>query len=159
NTADDAAYGDDEWTARACKAMRDLFETDCDVFFVFNGTAANSLALATLCQPYQSVICHEYAHIYSDECAAPEFFSNGAKLLPLPGAAGRLSPDAVDALARQRHDPHVPRARALSLTQVTEVGTAYDRAQLQALVDVARHHDMRVHMDGARFANACAHLD
>src|SRR5699024_8747831 len=112
NAADEPSYGEDEWTARARKALGDLFETDCDVFFVFNGTAANSLALASLCQPYQSVICHELAHIHSDECAAPEFFSNGAKLLPLAGAEGRLTPDAVDATARQRHDPHVPRARA-----------------------------------------------
>src|SRR5699024_5190231 len=159
NVADAPSYGDDAWTARAKAAIRDLFETDCEVFFVFNGTAANSLALATLCRPYQGVICHELSHIHSDECAAPEFFAGGMKLLPLAGTSGRLTPAAVAAKAGHVDEPHAPRARALSLTQVTEVGTAYEPAQLQALAAVARDHDMRVHMDGARFANACAWLD
>lgn len=159
NAADGASYGDDHWTADAGTAMRELFETDCDVFFVFNGTAANSLSLASLCQPYQSVICHELAHINTSECAAPEFFSNGSKLLPLPGEDGRITPDVIETVASQDHGIHAPRPKAVSLTQATEAGTLYDPSQLSAISDVARHHDMRVHMDGARFANACAGLE
>src|SRR5262245_365898 len=79
------AYGDDALTARACDALRELFETDCEVFFVSSGTAANALALASLCQSYHSIICHELAHIETDECGAPEFFSNGTKLLVVEG--------------------------------------------------------------------------
>src|SRR5271163_4456170 len=87
-----AAYGDDPWTARAADALRDLFETDCEVFFAFNGTAANSLALASLCQSYHGVICSESAHVETDECGAPEFFSNGSKLLVARSEDGKLSP-------------------------------------------------------------------
>ncbi len=86
------SYGDDPWTARAADAFRSLFETACEVYFVFNGTAANSLALASLCQSYHSVICCDQAHVETDECGAPEFFSNGSKLLVAPGAEGKLTP-------------------------------------------------------------------
>src|SRR5215831_9845443 len=92
-----ASYGEDPWTERAADQLRTLFETDCDIYFVFNGTAANSLALATICQSYNSVLCHEAAHIATDECGAPEFFSNGTKLLTIPGEHGKLRPDAVAA--------------------------------------------------------------
>lgn len=159
NVADGMSYGDDDWTTRAKDAIRELFETDCDIFFVFNGTAANSLSLATLCQPYQSVICHELAHINTDECAAPEFFSNGSKLLALPGQAGRMTAEAIETVAARRSDVHAPRPKAVSVTQASEVGTVYEPEQLCALTDVAHRHDMRVHMDGARFANACTYLD
>ena len=89
------SYGDDPWTARAADAFRDLFATDCEVYFVFNGTAANSLALASLCQSYHGVICCEAAHVETDECGAPEFFSNGSKLLNAPGPDGKLTPAAI----------------------------------------------------------------
>ena len=88
NAGHSIPYGEDEYTSRACNMMRDFFETDCDVFFVFNGTAANSLALASLCQSYHSIICQRLAHIETDECGAPEFFSNGTKIL-LAGGPGR----------------------------------------------------------------------
>ena len=89
------AYGDDPWTQRAADSLRELFETDCEVFFVFNGTAGNSLALAALCQSYHGIICHETAHVETDECGAPEFFSNGAKLLTASGELGKLTPGAI----------------------------------------------------------------
>src|ERR1700692_1005912 len=89
-----SGYGDDPWTARAADMIRELFETDCEVFFAFNGTAANSLALAAMCQSYHSILCHEISHIETDECGAPEFFSNGTKLLLLPGEQGNLAPAA-----------------------------------------------------------------
>jgi threonine aldolase len=153
-----ASYGDDRWTSRAADAIRSLFETDCDVFFVFNGTAANSLALASLCEPYHSVICHEVAHIETDECGAPEFFSNGSKLWLAGGAGGRVDPAAVRDLASKRSDIHFPKPRVLSLTQSTELGTVYGLDALAELASVAHEVGLRIHMDGARFANAVASL-
>ena len=153
------AYGDDPWTQRAADGFRRLFETDCEVFFVFNGTAANALALAHLCRSYHGVICAESAHVETDECGAPEFFSNGAKLLVAPGADGRLTPDAVRALVERRGDIHFPRPRVVTVTQATETGRVYTREALAALSAVCREKGLRLHMDGARFANACASLD
>jgi threonine aldolase len=153
------SYGTDEWTRRACDLIRGVFEKpDAEVFFVFNGTAANSLALASLCQSYHSVICHDYAHVEVDECGAPEFFSNGTKLLVSSGPNGKLTPDAVERLILKRTDIHFPKARVLSLTQSTEWGTVYTVEELRALTDVAHRHGLAVHMDGARFANAAAAL-
>ncbi len=151
-------YGDDPWTARASDLVREVFETDCEVFFVFNGTAANSLSLASLCQSYHSIICHELAHIETDECGAPEFFSNGTKLLTSPGGDGKLSPDAVQKLATKRADIHFPKPRVLSITQCTEVGTVYSIDEIAALTETGRKLGLKVHMDGARFANAIASL-
>lgn len=151
-----ASYGEDEWTTRAADGIRDLFDADCDVYFVFNGTAANSLALATLCQSYHSVICHEAAHVETDECGAPEFFSHGTKVLVAPGAGGRLDPGAVEHLITRRSDLHYPKPRALSITQSTEVGTRYSPGQTAELCDLAHRHGLRVHLDGARFLQAVA---
>ncbi len=150
------SYGNDEWTRRACDLLRGVFETDCEVFFVFNGTAANSLALASLCQSYHSVICHDYAHVETDECGAPEFFSNGTKILVATGPNGKLDPAAVERVILKRTDIHFPKPRVLSLTQSTEWGTVYTVDELRALTGLARRHGLAVHMDGARFANAAA---
>jgi threonine aldolase len=158
NQLHEPAYGDDQWTARASDLLRELFEVDCEVFFAFNGTAANALALSALCQSYHSILCHELAHAETDECGAPEFFSNGSKILVVSGEEGRIRPEAVDHMVRRRDDIHYPKPRVLSLTQATELGTVYQIADLQALFEVARRHDLRVHMDGARFANAVATL-
>ncbi|MEN8723907.1 MAG: low specificity L-threonine aldolase [Alphaproteobacteria bacterium] len=159
NAGHAASYGDDEWTASVANTVRDLFETDCDVYFVFNGTAANSLALATLCQSYNSVICHSHSHIETDECGAPQFFSNGSKFLTYSGADGKLTPEAVDRLANQRTDVHHPKSKALAITQATEYGTAYSVDEVAALCAVAQKNGLKTHMDGARFANAVARLD
>lgn len=153
-----ASYGDDEWTAYVAGTVRDIFETDCDVYFVFNGTAANSLALATLCQSYHSVICHKHSHIETDECGAPQFFSNGVKLLTLDSPDGKLKPDDVAALANARTDLHHPKSKAVALTQATEYGTAYSVSEVEALGEAARSNGLKVHMDGARFSNAVARL-
>jgi threonine aldolase len=128
------------------------------VFFVFNGTAANSLTLASLCQSYHSVICHELAHVETDECGAPEFASNGSKLLLAQGDHGKLDPADVQRLITKRTDIHYPKPKVISLTQATEVGTLYTPDELAALTDLARHHGLKVHMDGARFANALVAL-
>ncbi len=158
NVGHSIPYGEDEYTTRACNMMRDIFETDCDVFFVFNGTAANSLALASLCQSYHSIICQRLAHIETDECGAPEFFSNGTKILLAGGNNGKLSPKEVEEVALKRTDIHYPKPRVVSVTQATEVGTVYDVDELRALGDLAARLGLRLHMDGARLANALATL-
>lgn len=152
-------YGDDPWTARACDLIREFFETDCDVFFVFNGTAANSLALSTICRSYHAILCHQVAHIGCDECGAPEFFSGGAKVLNLPGAHGKLAAATVDAAVLGHFPLHSAKPAAVSLTQATECGTVYTAAELGAVSEVAHRHGLRVHLDGARFANALVHLN
>jgi threonine aldolase len=151
-------YGDDPWTARAADLIRDLFETHCEVFFVFNGTAANSLALASLCQSYHSILCHETAHVERDECGAPEFFSNGTKVLLLAGAHGKIDPAGIEAMVKRRTDIHYPKPRVISLTQATELGTVYDPDELKAIWAKAKQLGLNIHMDGARFANAVASL-
>jgi threonine aldolase len=152
------AYGEDAWTARAADAFRTLFDTHCEVFFVFNGTAANSLALASLCQSYHSVICTDSAHVETDECGAPEFFSNGSKLLVAPTVGGKLTPEAVRAMATNRGDIHFPKPRVVTITQATETGQLYSIADLQALSATCRELGLSLHMDGARFANAVVFL-
>jgi threonine aldolase len=154
-----SSYGDDPWTAKAADAFRELFETDCEVFFVFNGTSANSLALASLCQSFHSVICCESSHVETDECGAPEFFSNGSKLLAAPCRYGKLSPASIHELATKRQDIHYPKPRAVTITQSTEVGTTYSQDELQAIAEACQQRGLSLHMDGARFANACAYLN
>ncbi len=153
------SYGDDRWTERACNAVREFFETDCQVFFVFNGTAANSLALAALCRSYHSIICHEMAHVETDECGASEFFSNGTKLLLVPGAHGKVDLEAVTDRVERRSDIHYPKPKVLTITQATELGTLYSLDELAAAGESARQHQLKLHMDGARFANALATLE
>lgn len=153
------SYGDDPWTAKACDALRTFFDTDCDVFFVFNGTAANSLALASLCQSYHSVICHDMAHVETDECGASEFFSNGTKLLTVGGDGGKVDLDAVEQTVKKRTDIHYPKPKVLSITQSTELGTLYTPDELAAIHGLTKRLNLKLHMDGARFANAVAALN
>jgi len=158
NSGHEPAYGGDQWTARASEAFRTLFETPCEVFFAFNGTAANSLALASLCQSFHSVICSETAHVETDECGAPEFFSNGSKLLVAPSANGKLTPEAIRSIALKRTDIHYPKPRAVTITQPTETGELYTLDEIHAISAECRSLGLKLHMDGARFANACASL-
>jgi threonine aldolase len=158
NRGHTAAYGDDPWTARAQTLLREFFETDCETFFVPTGTAASALALAALCQPYHSVLCHADAHVQTDECGAPEYAGKGIKLIPLAGANGMLEPASVRHAAGNRRDVHSHKPGVLSLSQATEAGTVYGVEEVCALTDLARELGLRVHMDGARFANACAGL-
>ena len=157
------AYGDDAWTTRVSDRLRETFDKDCDIYFVFNGTAANSLALASLCQSYHSVICTPVAHIETDECGGPEFFSNGSKLLvadagPEAAALGKLTPAAVETMVLKRNDLHYPKPKVVSITQSTELGTVYSVEEVKAITAMAKQHQLKVHMDGARFANAVATL-
>jgi len=152
------SYGDDQWTAKAADAIRGVIGDGCDIYFVFNGTAANSLALAACCQSYHSVICSDIAHIITDECGAPEFFSNGTKLLTAKTTDGKVTPAEVDRLVTHRSDLHYPKPRVLSLTLPTEVGTLYSLDELRALSATAHRHGLAIHIDGARFANAVVAL-
>ena len=153
------AYGDDELTEKAADNIRELFETECEVFFVFNGTAANSLALASLCQSYHSILVHETAHVETDECGAPEFFSNGTKVLLLPGNNGKIDPQGIDTMIKKRSDIHYPKPKVVSITQATELGTVYEVSEVQEIGAAAKNLGLRLHMDGARFANAVASLN
>ena len=155
NRGHERAYGEDSWTARAADRFRQLFETDCEVFFAFNGTAANSLALASLCQSYHSVICSETAHVETDECGAPEFFSNGSKLLTARTLGGKLTAETIREVALKRQDIHYPKPRVVTLTQATEVGTVYRPEEVAAISQVCKELKLNLHMDGARFSNAC----
>lgn len=158
NQGHEVSYGDDSWTDQASNLLREVFETDCEVFFVFNGTSANSLSLAALCQSYHSILCHEMAHVEGSECGAPEFFANGTKVLLLPGGNGKIDPKSIEQAVSKRTDIHYPKPKALSLTQGTEVGTVYSIDELGELASVARHFNLRIQMDGARFANAVVSL-
>jgi len=153
------SYGEDRWTARVCDRVREIFETNCDVYFVLTGTAANALALAQLCKSFQSVICHRHAHLQTDECGAPEFFTGGSKLLLVRGADGKIDIDQVEALLASHNELHSHKPGAISISQATEVGTVYTRDQIAAIGDLARTHRLFLHMDGARFANAIVSLN
>jgi len=154
------SYGADAITKRLQERFCEVFETRVDVLTLVTGTAANSLAVAQISPPYGAVYCHTDAHINTDECGAPEFYSGGAKLVGLGGAHARID---IDELARTLNHAgylgdHECKPAALSLSQATERGTVYSRDELAALTRVARAHGLRVHMDGARFANALVHL-
>ena len=158
NADHERSYGDDRWTEQASNLIREIFETDCEVFFVFNGTAANSLSLASLCQSYHSILCTEVAHVETDECGAPEFFSNGTKMLLVPGTNGKIDPAGVERMVKRRTDIHYPKPRVVSLTQATELGTVYTPDEIKSVWAKAKSFGLRMHMDGARFANAVASL-
>ncbi len=139
------SYGGDEITARVRERCSEIFEHDVEIFPVVTGTAGNALALASMVPPWGSILCHEDAHIHRDELGAPEFFTHGAKLLPIPGANGKLS----------ARDVRPGAATCVSVTQATEAGTVYTPGELRAIADAG----LPVHMDGARFANALVALD
>ena len=153
------AYGDDEWTQRLDRTLSGFFGTEVRAFAVTTGTAANALALATLAPPYGAIFAHQEAHIACDECGAPGFFSGGAQLVLLPGEHGRIAPATLEAaLTAHRVDVHTVQPAALSLTQATELGTAYRAADVAQLASLAHARGLKVHVDGARFANALEFL-
>ena len=155
----DVSYCHDDGAKEAEAALAKVFEKDVKVFFVMNGTGANSLALSALCPPFGGIICHEGAHINTDECNCPELFTGGSKLLTVSGAGNKITAAAVQAkLAQFVHGEHGAKPAALSISQATELGTVYTRDEIAALSSVARKANMKVHMDGARFANALVYL-
>ena len=150
-------YGDDHYTQSAIMKFHEHFGPDIEVFFVFNGTAANVLGLKALAESYHAVICAESAHIYTDECGAPEKFT-GSKLLPIPTADGKLTVESVRHAYHGLGDQHHVQPRVISITQATEMGTVYQPEEVRSLTQFAHQHDMFLHMDGARIANAAARL-
>ena len=157
-SAVDAAYDGDALTVSLDGVFSDLFETSVRAMWVPSGTAANALALACLCPPYRGIVCHEDAHIQNDEAGAPEFYTHGAKLLLAGGPSAKLTPDTVtsriDAIAV---DVHRIQAAAISITNATEYGASYSADEVAAIGALAKARGLRLHMDGARFANAVVH--
>ncbi len=155
-----SAYGTDIWTQKAESRFAEIFEHEVAVFLVTSGTAANALALASITRPWGAVLTHEESHVADDECGAPEFFSDGAKLIGLPGASNKISPDLVtQTLTRFRQGAlHQVQPQAISITQATECGTIYSLDEIRALKAAATPRGLTLHMDGARFANALVTL-
>lgn len=160
NEGHEHSYGGDRWTARAVAALRDTFGCDLAAYFVPTGTAANCLALACLAKPWQTILCHDQSHVLLDELTAPEFFSGGARPIGISRSAGKLEPHHLaEYFARAGGDaPHNAAASALTVTQSSENGLVYAPAEIAALAEAARRHGLRLHVDGARFANAVAAL-
>jgi threonine aldolase len=154
------AYGDDAITKQLGAKFCAIFEREVAVYPVINGTTANALSLATLVPPHGAILCHAEAHIAVDECGAPEFFTHGAKLVAIEGDDAKLTPAAIEkALAHfQKGFVHHAQPAAISLTQSTELGTVYTPAELAAIANLAHAHGLKVHVDGARFANALVSL-
>lgn len=151
------AYGYDPYSASAVKKFEEHFGSDIAIFFTFNGTGANVLGLQSLTRSFHSILCSDYAHIYTDECAAPEKFT-GCKLTPLPQQEGKITLEAVRHAYHGIGDEHHSQPRVISITQSTEMGTVYQPEEIQALAGFAHEHDMFLHMDGARIANAAVSL-
>ena len=153
-------YGRDEATREVEQRLADLFEHEVAVYMVITGSAANGLALSTLTPPWGIVLCHDESHVMEDECCGPEFYTGGAKLVGMPGAGAKISAATLERTLKKlpRRVPHNAPAHALSITQSTEYGLTYTVDEVKTLAGIAKAHDLSVHMDGARFANAVAHL-
>ena len=153
------SYGADDWTQRVERRLRELFDKpDLMAFPVVTGTAANSLALACCTPPWGAIFCHPAAHIAAEETGAPEFYTAGARLFRIDGAAGKIDPSAIERTVKRRTDLHFPKPRAVSITNATEVGTTYTPAEIKAIWAKTKSLGLRLHMDGARFANAVAYV-
>jgi len=160
NTVNDGhalGYGNDAVTRRATKAFAELFDTDAETFFVWGGTGGNVVSLASLWRPGGSVLCTDCAHIHEDETAAPERMT-GIKVIPFPNSGGKLLPEHIESQVHHLGDQHRPQACVISLTQATELGTVYTPDEIRILSETAHAHGICVHLDGARIANAVAHL-
>jgi threonine aldolase len=154
------SYGDDPWTKELAARAEAVFGRALAIYPVATGTAANALALATLVPPYGAVICHEGAHINTDECGAPEFYTGGAKMLTVPGRDGKMRPEQIAPIVAHAEamGVHSVQPAAVSITQSTEWGTVYTPDEVRALAEAAHAHGLALHMDGARLANAVAYL-
>lgn len=157
NVGHQPAYGGDAVTEKARELFRQTFGPDAEVFFVFTGTAANTLAIRGLCRPFEAVVATSCAHLNEDECGAPEFVA-GNKILSFPPVEGKLSLDVIDRLKINPNDPHRVVPKLVTLTQATEFGTVYSLSELRAITERAHARGLLVHMDGARLSNAAAHL-
>ncbi len=154
-------YGDDKWTRKAEEKLKSVFECDLEAYFVVTGTAANCLALSCLVQPWESVLCHDNAHIVIDESTAPELFTGGSRLIPISNGDGKITPDHItDYFEKAGTDiPHNSLAKALSIAQASEAGLVYTPEEISAISTLCSEKGLKFHMDGARFANAVASLN
>ena len=149
-----SSYGADELTKKACDLLSKLFDKDLSSFFVSTGTAANSLALSSITPPFGTIFCGADSHIYLEECNAPEFFSNSAKLFPVPTSKGKIVADDFNRIANSHpNDKYDMVASSLSISQATECGTIYSTSEINQIVEIATIKNLNIHMDGARFAN------
>lgn len=151
------SYGTDTWSEKAIELFRSHFGKQAEVFFVFNGTAANTLSMRAMVKPFQSILCSDVCHMHHDECGAPEFFS-GAKLQTLPSKNGKIALETLKKSLIRRGDQHSSQAQVVSITQPTELGTCYTLEEIREICTWAHKEKLTVHMDGARFANACVTL-
>ncbi len=152
-------YGNDSITKKVTKMVQEIFERDVAVYLVSTGTAANAISISCLTQNYGSIFCHWDSHVYDDECGAPEFFCGGAKLIPIKGDLGKIDLNALEHHARRgRGDVHMTQPSAVSITQMTEMGTVYSISEVTSIGDYCQSNKLKLHMDGARFANAIATL-
>ena len=158
NEANSPSYGEDSWTKELTVTLEEIFETPVTVFPVTTGTAANALALSTLTPAFGKIFCHELAHINTDECGAPELFTGGAKLIDMPGANGRITAQALEETVYGAGNVHHAQPASVSITQACESGTVYSIEEIEAIAAVAHSHNLSMHMDGARFANALVTL-
>ena len=159
NHGSSIAYGGDHHTLNVKKMIQDIFEKDVEIFLVATGTAANAIALSTITKSFSSVLCHWSSHIFEDECGAPEFYTSGAKLIPLNGAMGKIDPqELAHHSCRGNGDVHMVQPTAVSITQITESGTAYSINEVQEIGEICKQNNLKLHMDGARFANALVTL-
>jgi threonine aldolase len=155
----DVSYCHDDGSKEVEARLSKIFEKDIKAFLVMNGTGANSLALSAMCPPFGGIFCHETSHINTDECNCPELFTGGAKLITLPGAEGKLTAETVaQKLTHFGHGEHGAKPSALSVSNVTELGTLYSLREIKAIADVVKPKGIKMHMDGARFANALVAL-
>ncbi|GAB2812998.1 threonine aldolase family protein [Lentzea nigeriaca] len=154
-----AAYGNDTTSAEVRRRLCEMFERDVDVLFTSTGSAANALCLAALTRPWGSVLCHRESHVDNDECGAPEFFTAGAKLVPLPGDDAKIDPDALRAAVRHKKgDVHSVEPSVVSISQATETGGVHTLDELRTIGEITKEAGLRLHLDGARFAGAVAAL-
>ena len=159
NSGIEASYGNDRWSSNLQNKFSEIFETNVVIFPATSGTASNSLALSALSPVFGKIYCHELSHINTDECGAPEFFTGGAKLIPLRGANGKITANELAECIRGTGNVHLTQPAIVSMTQSCETGTVYQLDEVSAISKIAHNHGLKVHMDGARFANAVASLD
>ena len=153
------SYGNDKWSLNLQKKLSEIFETDVVVFPVVSGTAANALALSVLSPAFGKIFCNELSHINTDECGAPEFFSGGAKLVTMTSDDGKINAKDLSQNIRGTGIVHLSQPAAVSITQACETGTIYQLEEIKSIAETAHEHGLKVHMDGARFANAVVSLD
>lgn len=158
NIGHEPSYGTDPYSENAIQEFKKIFGQDITVSFVFNGTAANVLALASLIESYQSVLCTDVSHIYNDECGAPEVIAR-TKLIPIKSKNGKFTVDELKKHFIRLGDQHYSQVAAISITQPTELGTVYSLDELHQIIDWAKKNHLKVHMDGARFTNAAYSLN